>query len=65
MSSAKEIVSENPACCTPETTVQEAARMMIDHDCWEITGRGQSKKHEARGADTALQRALNSSEVDL
>ncbi len=29
----KEIMTENPACCTPETKLQEAAKMMVDNDC--------------------------------
>ena len=31
-----EIMTADPACCTSETTLQEVARMMIDHDCGEI-----------------------------
>jgi CBS domain-containing protein len=30
---AQEIMTRAPACCTPDHTVQEAARMMQDHDC--------------------------------
>lgn len=26
-------MTENPACCTPETSLQEAARLMVDNDC--------------------------------
>ena len=33
---AKDIMSADPACCTPETGLQEVAQMMIDHDCGEI-----------------------------
>ncbi|MCB1023793.1 MAG: CBS domain-containing protein [Acidobacteria bacterium] len=29
----KEIMTENPACCTKETSLQEAAKMMKDNDC--------------------------------
>ncbi len=29
----KEIMTENPACCTTENTLQEAAKMMKDNDC--------------------------------
>lgn len=29
----KDIMTENPACCTDITSLQETARMMIDHDC--------------------------------
>lgn len=30
---AREIMTSNPACCTPADTVQEAARQMIVSDC--------------------------------
>lgn len=29
----KEIMTENPACCMPTTSLQEAAKMMVDNDC--------------------------------
>lgn len=29
----KEIMTENPACCTTTTSLQETAKMMIDNDC--------------------------------
>ena len=29
----RDIMTENPACCTPETSLQEAARLMADNDC--------------------------------
>jgi uncharacterized protein YegP (UPF0339 family)/CBS domain-containing protein len=29
----REVMSENPACCTPEASLQEVARMMIENDC--------------------------------
>ncbi|HET9226102.1 MAG TPA: CBS domain-containing protein [Thermoanaerobaculia bacterium] len=29
---AREIMTENPACITPETTARQAARLMEDHD---------------------------------
>ena len=32
----KEVMTADPACCIPETTLQEVAQMMIDHDCGEI-----------------------------
>jgi len=32
----KEIMTTEPACCTPETGLPEVARMMIEHDCGEI-----------------------------
>jgi CBS domain-containing protein len=30
---AHEIMTENPACCTPEDTAQTAARLMVENDC--------------------------------
>jgi CBS domain-containing protein len=33
---AREIMTPNPACCTPETGLQEVAQMLIDHDCGAI-----------------------------
>jgi len=29
----REIMTPNPACCTPDSTLQEVARMMQDNDC--------------------------------
>lgn len=31
-----EIMTSDPACCTPDSTLEEAARLMIDNDCGEI-----------------------------
>jgi CBS domain-containing protein len=28
-----EVMTESPTCCTPETGLQEAAKMMVDCDC--------------------------------
>lgn len=33
---AREIMTENPALCTPETPLDEVARLMREHDCGEI-----------------------------
>lgn len=32
----REIMTNNPACCTPDTTLQEVARLMVEHDCGMI-----------------------------
>ena len=29
----KEVMSKNPVCCQPQTSLQEAARLMADNDC--------------------------------
>ena len=44
MKKAKDIMSANPACCTPEHDVQQAAEMMVKHDCGEIPV-AESKDH--------------------
>ena len=36
MKRAKDIMTTNPACCTAEHNVQQAAEMMVRHDCGEI-----------------------------
>jgi len=36
MKKAKDIMTTNPACCSPENSVEEAAQMMVKHDCGEI-----------------------------
>lgn len=33
---AKDIMTQNPKCCTPETNLQTIARMMADCNCGEI-----------------------------
>jgi CBS domain-containing protein len=30
---AQDLMTTEPACCTPSTTVREAAQLMRDHDC--------------------------------
>jgi CBS domain-containing protein len=32
----RELMTSNPACCTPDTPLQEVARMMTECDCGEI-----------------------------
>ena len=32
----KDIMTPDPACCTPDSTLQRAAEMMVEHDCGEI-----------------------------
>ena len=32
----KEVMTANPACCTPNNALPEVARMMVDNDCGEI-----------------------------
>src|SRR5687767_9288170 len=32
----KDVMTPDPACCVADTTLQEVAKMMIDHDCGEI-----------------------------
>jgi CBS domain-containing protein len=30
---ARELMTQEPTCCTPEDTIQQAAQLMRDHDC--------------------------------
>lgn len=32
----REVMTEKPACCAPEDSVQEAARLMVENDCGEV-----------------------------
>lgn len=32
----KDVMTPDPACCVPDTGLQEVAKMMVDHDCGEI-----------------------------
>lgn len=32
----KDVMTPDPACCTAETSLQEVAKLMVDHDCGEI-----------------------------
>ena len=32
----KDIMTPDPACCTPDTSLERVAGMMVDHDCGEI-----------------------------
>jgi CBS domain-containing protein len=32
----KELMTANPACCTPDSSLPEVARMMVQNDCGEI-----------------------------
>lgn len=32
----KDLMTHNPACCTPSTPLQDVARMMVDCNCGEI-----------------------------
>jgi CBS domain-containing protein len=33
---AKDVMTTNPASCTPETPLEDIARLMVQHDCGEI-----------------------------
>lgn len=36
MMRVENLMTEHPATCTPETRLQDAARMMVEHDCGAI-----------------------------
>ena len=33
---ARDVMTLNPACCTPDTPLDQVARLMVQHDCGEI-----------------------------
>jgi len=33
---ARDVMTSNPGCCTPETPLEQVAKLMIQHDCGEI-----------------------------
>lgn len=48
----KEIMTPDPACCTPDTTAREAAILMRDHDCGSIPVVGDSNGKRLIGTVT-------------
>jgi CBS domain-containing protein len=32
----RDVMTADPACCTPDTSLREVARLMLEHDCGEI-----------------------------
>ena len=32
----KDLMTPDPTCCTPDTTLQRVAELMVEHDCGEI-----------------------------
>jgi len=35
-SKAESVMTKNPACCTPRTSLREVAQMMVAHDCGSL-----------------------------
>ena len=33
---ARDVMTANPACCTPDTPLEQVAKLMVQHDCGEI-----------------------------
>jgi CBS domain-containing protein len=33
---ARDVMTANPACCRPDTPLEQVARLMVQHDCGEI-----------------------------
>jgi CBS domain-containing protein len=40
----REIMTENPACCAPDSSIIEAARIMAERDCGEVPVVDQNRK---------------------
>jgi CBS domain-containing protein len=36
MTTARDVMTENPVCCTPETALDQVAQLMREYDCGEI-----------------------------
>lgn len=49
---AQEIMTENPACCTPDDTVERAAKLMADVDCGCLPVVGDLESKEIVGVVT-------------
>ena len=32
----RDIMTEDPACCAPDASIRDAARLMVENDCGEI-----------------------------
>src|SRR5437016_2727964 len=48
----REIMTRDPACCTPETTIEGVARMMVERDCGEIPVVDDAKSRRPLGVVT-------------
>jgi CBS domain-containing protein len=44
MPRARDLMTPEPACCSPHTTLDEVARLMLDNDCGEIPVVGTSDR---------------------
>lgn len=33
---ARHVMTEKPACCAPETPLEQVVKLMVQHDCGEI-----------------------------
>lgn len=61
-----QVMSRNPACCTPATSLETVAKMMVENDCGEIPVVGDDKTMKPIGVITdrdivcrAVARGLN------
>jgi CBS domain-containing protein len=52
MMQVKEVMTADPACCISETSLQEVAAMMVDHDCGEIPVVGDKETKQPIGVIT-------------
>jgi CBS domain-containing protein len=48
----RDIMTENPACCTPDTSLKQVALMMVEHDCGEIPVVGSGDRRTLVGVIT-------------
>ena len=68
----KDIMTADPACCTPETSLQKVAQIMVEHDCGEIPVVGNRQTRIPVGVITdrdivcrAIAKGLNALELQV
>jgi CBS domain-containing protein len=48
----RDVMTRNPACCAPDTSLREVARLMVEHDCGEIPVCENESSRRVRGVIT-------------
>jgi CBS domain-containing protein len=48
----RDVMTNDPACCTPETSLREVARLMVENDCGEIPVVDSTSSRSVRGVVT-------------
>lgn len=76
----QDVMSANPACCSPTSSIQEAARLMVENDCGEIPVLDTNRRPmgvitdrdiacrvvaEGKGPDTSVQDAMSTPAITV